>query len=213
MMGGDIVLNSQLGKGSVFILTFTTGYAAPQIDSDDERIHQLAEEAKSAPVQTAQTAQPALSTPSAPLAEPEQPKPAKTKPVQLSEKKILVVDDNEINRRVIFGLLVGHDLRLKEAENGRHALDIMEKESFDLVLMDIHMPIMDGIVTFQTMSKSDRLKNIPVIALTANAMSGDQEKYISMGMHGYIAKPISHDEMLTEINRTLQQTTTQRIAS
>ena len=214
MMGGDIVLNSQLGKGSVFILTFTTGYATPEIDTADERIHQLSEDTPPAPTltETEEVAQPAL------FPSPARPASAssalaKTEPVQLSGKKILVVDDNEINRRVILGLLVGYDLDLTEAENGRHALDIMEETDFDLVLMDIHMPIMDGIVTFQAMSKSDRLKNVPVIALTANAMSGDQEKYISMGMGGYIAKPISHDEMLTEINRTLQQTTARRIAS
>ena len=208
MMGGDIVLNSQLGKGSVFILSFKTGYAAPEIDITDERIHKLPEEAKPATelTQTEEAAHPVSDT-------PEKQKPEKTEPIHLSGKKILVVDDNEINRRVILGLLIGYDLDLTEAENGRHALDIMEKENFDLVLMDIHMPIMDGIVTFQAMSKSDQLKDIPVIALTANAMSGDQEKYLSMGMSGYIAKPISHDEMLTEINLTLQQTTAHRIAS
>jgi len=220
MMGGDIVLNSQLGKGSVFILSFTTGYAAPDIDITDERIHQLPEEAGPAPAATETTqieetthSDEAISPALPASTTPEQQDPEKTEPIHLSGKKILVVDDNEINRRVILGLLAGYELDLKEAENGRDALDILEEEDFDLVLMDIHMPVMDGIVTFQAMSKSDRLKHIPVIALTANAMSGDQEKYISMGMDGYIAKPISHDEMLIEINRTLQQTATRRLAS
>jgi len=193
MMGGDIVLNSQLGKGSAFILSFTTGPANLEIDHSDARIHDLSTEVTPAPEK--------------------QENRTKTKPVQLSGKKILVVDDNQVNRRVILGLLVGHDLDLKEAENGKHALDIMEDIDFDLILLDTHMPIMDGIVTFQTMSKSDRLKNIPVIALTANAMSGDREKYISMGMSGYISKPISHDEMISEINRTLQLANIQSLAS
>jgi PAS domain S-box-containing protein len=197
MMGGDIAVNSQLGKGSVFILSFMTGDVAPQIDLEDNRVRAL--DTQTPP------ADPLASTPlqASPTREPTTP----------SGKKMLIVDDNMINRQVILGLLGRDTFDLYEAENGQHALQLMEKTDFDLVMLDIHMPVMDGIVTFQTMKKTNRLKDIPVIALTAKAMVGDREKYLDMGMDGYIAKPVSYDEMTSEINRTFQKVGPRRQAS
>ena len=67
------------------------------------------------------------------------------------------------------------------------------------------MPVLDGIETFRAMQDDDALKNIPVIALTANAMSSDRQKYLDLGMDGYIAKPVNYGEVIGELNRVLAQ--------
>ncbi len=207
MMGGDVVVRSEPGKGSVFILSFTATDAAAQIETPDtETVHTLDASPPSNPYKPDEPDLPAheRGTAETEIATAEPP------PVEMTGKTILVVDDNLINRKVICGLLGDHGFDLHEAENGLVALEAMKMTAFDLILLDIHMPVMDGIETLRAMKQSDRLKDMPVIALTANAMSGDREKYIAMGMNGYISKPVSHDEVMTELNRTFDQARTLR---
>ena len=114
---------------------------------------------------------------------------------QLRNSKILLVEDNEINQELVMELLTMNGIKVKIVNNGQEALDILAKEKFDGILMDCQMPIMDGYETTSHLRKQEKLKNLPVIALTSNAMKGDKEKVLSVGMNDHIAKPIKPDAM------------------
>lgn len=123
---------------------------------------------------------------------------------QLRNLRILAVDDSAINRRVVSFLLLSLDAHVCEAENGREALAQLEAADFDLVLLDAHMPVMDGPETIHRIrSSSATWSNIPVIALTAEAMSGDRERFLAMGMSGYSSKPVDRTALLVEMSRVM----------
>lgn len=114
-------------------------------------------------------------------------------------KKILVTDDNDLNRLVASILLLDFGATVMVAENGEIAIDMIERESFDVVLMDIQMPVMNG---FETTKKLRKLgNNIPIIALTASAIKGEREKCLASGMNDYITKPINEEEFLKTIDK------------
>ncbi len=113
----------------------------------------------------------------------------------LSGKKILVVDDNEMNRVVATTVLSNYGAITLEALNGKESLDILHHDKIDLVLMDIQMPIMDGIEATKRI-RQEISESLPVIALTANAMKGDNEKYFSVGMNDYISKPFAENDLI-----------------
>jgi signal transduction histidine kinase/AmiR/NasT family two-component response regulator len=116
--------------------------------------------------------------------------------------RLLIVDDHPINRQVAALFLRPFNMRVVEATNGKEALACLNAEAFDVVLLDVHMPVMDGVETIrQIRSSSERWKDIPVIALTADAMSGDKERYLGMGMDGYLSKPLAERDLITEITR------------
>ena len=110
-----------------------------------------------------------------------------------SSLHILVAEDNPINQLLIVRLLqkMGH-IPLMVA-NGREALEVLERERFDLVLMDVQMPEMDGFSATKEIRNAEKAtgKHVPIIALTANAMKGDEETCLAAGMDGYLAKPVS----------------------
>ncbi len=115
---------------------------------------------------------------------------------------ILVVDDVPLNRKVARLFLETQGWRIEEAEHGGMALEQLERNTFDLVLLDVHMPVMDGPQTIKRIRESGAAyASVPVIALTANAMSGDRAKYLAMGMNGYVSKPIDQRELFAEIGR------------
>ncbi|RZK24481.1 MAG: PAS domain-containing sensor histidine kinase, partial [Flavobacterium sp.] len=114
-------------------------------------------------------------------------------------KKILVTDDNDLNRLVASILLLDYGATVMVAENGEIALDMIEKETFDVILMDIQMPVMNGYDTTRKIRKMGN--NIPIIALTASAIKGEKEKCLSMGMNDYITKPINEEDFLKTIDR------------
>jgi len=120
-------------------------------------------------------------------------------------QRVLVVEDNPINQKVARRLLEKKGLEVTLAENGVKALEIYENEDFDLILMDIQMPEMDGIETTKAIRKiSDHTKrDIPIVALTANAMKGDREKYIEAGMNDYLAKPVNNEELSEKLHTYL----------
>ena len=94
--------------------------------------------------------------------------------------------------------------QIAEAENGQEALAKMEEGGFDLILLDVHMPVLDGLQTLKRIRGADKpWQGLPVIALTADAMSGDRERFLAEGMDGYVAKPIEQRELLAEIGRLL----------
>ncbi len=110
----------------------------------------------------------------------------------LPELKILLVEDNEINQEIALELLKSMGAKVTLANNGAEGVAAFEKEYFDIILMDIQMPIMDGISAAQTIRQSAHpmAKKIPIIAMTAHAMTGDREKSLEAGMNDHITKPI-----------------------
>jgi signal transduction histidine kinase/CheY-like chemotaxis protein len=116
--------------------------------------------------------------------------------------RALIVDDNEINRRVARAALEPRGLTVVDGASGEEALDILAGETVDFVLLDIHMPGMDGPETLRHIRESQAPWSIvPVIALTADAMTGDRERYLKMGMDDYLSKPILERELLTVLSR------------
>ncbi|MEZ9139677.1 MULTISPECIES: PAS domain S-box protein [unclassified Shewanella] len=109
---------------------------------------------------------------------------------QLNGKKILLVEDNDMNQEVATEFLeqVGIDLTI--ADNGQIGLDKLAQQEFDLVLMDCQMPVMDGYTATEQLRRNPAYETLPVIAMTANAMAGDKEKCLSVGMNDHVAKPI-----------------------
>ncbi|MEW6996722.1 response regulator [Colwelliaceae bacterium BS250] len=117
----------------------------------------------------------------------------------LSGAKILLVEDNELNQELATELLKQADIIVDLAENGQQAVDMVNRHSYDGVLMDLQMPIMDG-YTATSIIKAD-FPNLAIIAMTANAMAGDKEKVLAAGMNDHIAKPINVKEMFATIHK------------
>jgi two-component system cell cycle response regulator DivK len=122
-------------------------------------------------------------------------------------KLILHVEDNFENRILIRRLLRSEDYQVLEAENARQALLMLEKDTPDLILMDINMPDIDGYTLTADLKSRPNLQKIPIIAITANVMRGDRERVFKSGCNGYIEKPIDVDRFLDQIAAFLAQTT------
>ena len=119
---------------------------------------------------------------------------------RLRSMKILLVDDNAVNRQVVKLFLAQLSPKFVEAVNGQEALDRLHDERFDLVLLDVHMPVMDGKEAIRHIRASaEAWRDLPVIALTADAMSGDREKYLALGMSDYVSKPLDQRELTAKI--------------
>jgi len=116
--------------------------------------------------------------------------------VENTEKThVLIVDDNAVNRMIARKLLIKRGFDAVEADSGLRAIELIKKEHYDAVLMDIDMPHMDGIEATRQIRQLTQ-KHIPIIAMTAHTMQGDREKFINAGMDDYIAKPFIHDELI-----------------
>ncbi len=122
----------------------------------------------------------------------------------LSGARILLVEDNEINRQVARELLEQANITVLLAENGRVALDVVARETLDGVLMDVQMPLMDGITATREIRKNPRFRDLPILAMTANAMSGDREKCLLAGMQEHISKPVDPIEMFLKLIRWIR---------
>ncbi len=109
--------------------------------------------------------------------------------------KILLVEDNEINQELAMELLTSNHILVETADNGQEALKILEDHEFDGILMDCQMPVMDGYEATRKIRKQEKFKELPILAMTANAMVGDREKALDAGMNDHIAKPIDPDKM------------------
>lgn len=121
--------------------------------------------------------------------------------MMLSGKKILIVDDNDLNIFALRATLKPKGPTLFTAKDGKECLDYLRNNpAVDLVLLDMMMPVMDGYQTLAEMRKDAVLKDIPVIALTAQAMIGDREKCRQAGANDYCSKPVNIDTLLNIIN-------------
>ncbi len=120
--------------------------------------------------------------------------------------RILLADDNAINRKVADGMLkrMGHTVFI--ATNGREVLDFVEKQSLDLILMDIQMPDVDGFEATQAIRMQEKTtkEHLPIVAMTAHAMKGDKERCIQAGMDAYIAKPINAKQLFDTVENLLR---------
>ncbi|TAA45898.1 PAS domain S-box protein [Corallincola spongiicola] len=126
---------------------------------------------------------------------------------RLRGANVLVVEDNEVNQELIEELLTQQQIKVSLANHGEHALELLNETSFDGILMDCQMPVMDGYTTTTLIRQNPEWKNLPILALTANAMAGDREKAIKAGMNDHIPKPIDVQEMFTTMARWITPAT------
>jgi two-component system sensor histidine kinase/response regulator len=127
--------------------------------------------------------------------------PLSVQPLPDSPSRVLLAEDNLVNQRLVQRILekVGHHVVV--VANGREALDAIQKDAFDLILMDVQMPVMAGIETTRAIRENEVLTkgHTPIIALTAHAMKGDQDRCIAAGMDGYLSKPIRASDLLNTV--------------
>ena len=129
----------------------------------------------------------------------------RTLEVRRTSLRVLLAEDNRVNQRLAARLLEkgGHVVVL--AEDGARALEELQKQSFDLILMDVQMPVMDGVQATAAVRQKERISgtHIPIIAMTAHAMEGDRERFLASGMDGYISKPVDSRELFDVIESLL----------
>ena len=123
----------------------------------------------------------------------------------LAGRRILVAEDHPVNRKLVAKLLNNRQMIPIMASNGREALRAMKTDAFDLILMDVQMPGMDGLETTRAIREMEKLAggHIPILAMTAHALTGDRQKCLDAGMDGYITKPLNADELYSAIGGAL----------
>lgn len=121
----------------------------------------------------------------------------------MNNRRILVVEDNRDNMTLITDILEASDYTVIAADDGQEGVSLATSEQPNLILMDLSLPIMDGWTATREIKRNDALKNIPIIALTAHAMSGDREQALNAGCDDYVTKPINVPELLMKITKLL----------
>ncbi len=124
-------------------------------------------------------------------------------PIHDNKKSVLIVDDNKLNLKVALNFLKPYNLNLETALSGSEAIEKINEKKYDLILMDDMMPEMSGTETFKKLKEDENFK-IPVVVLTANAITGMREKYLSEGFNDYLSKPIDKNELDRVINTYLK---------
>ncbi len=163
MMGSTLNVDSTYGEGSTFSFTISQEVVNPEPIGDfEQKLKQL-------------TSNYEYST-----------------SFEAPNATFLVVDDNAMNRKVFVALLRDSKVKVVEAENGYDCLQLIKNQHFDMIFLDHMMPGMDGVETFKAMAKLEGNKCLgtPVIALTANAIAGAKERYLTLGFHGFLSKPV-----------------------
>jgi signal transduction histidine kinase/CheY-like chemotaxis protein len=172
-MGGDIGVESTPGEGSIFWFTVV----CPEGNVENVPANELSARQE---------------------ADPE----SDGRPEDSRSLRILVAEDNDVNQKVISAMLGRSGHRIDIVGNGIGAVSAVVRGSYDLVLMDVQMPEMDGVTATMRIRELDGPQSeIPIIALTANAMKGDEEKYRSSGMNDYVSKPIESDKLAAAMKR------------
>ena len=174
---GEINVNSELGRGTAFTVTLQCEARAAVSGNPG-----------------------AIATP-APAVPP-------TTVVLHHALRILVVEDNQVNQKVVTAVLRKRGFYIELANDGQEALSKLENSAaFDLVLMDVQMPVLDGLEATRLIRKEQRWKQLPIIAMTAHAMNGDKERCLEAGMSGYISKPVHPSLLLSTVDEFLLQKT------
>jgi TMAO reductase system sensor TorS len=187
LMGGEIGLQSAPGEGSTFWFTIRCATGEP-VDAATE-LATIAEP-PSGPAQAAGS----VSNVATPTADPSAP------------LRVLVAEDNRVNQMLIKEILRAEGHTVEIVENGAEAIDAAKQGSFDLILMDVQMPEVDGITaTREIRTLPGALSRVPIIAVTAHAMVGDRDSYLAAGMDEYVSKPVDRKELFATIHRTLER--------
>jgi two-component system, sensor histidine kinase and response regulator len=118
--------------------------------------------------------------------------------------RILLVEDNEINQQVAQEILLQAGLEVHISNNGQEALIALEKDEYDVVLMDQHMPVMDGYRATIEIRNNPRLVQLPIISMTANVMNGERERSLEVGMNDFVAKPVNPEELLEVLHKWIK---------
>ena len=161
LMGGEIWVESEVGRGSTFQFrvpfarSATASTQPPDSKSDRE------------------------------------PEPTSRWKGSGPKPRILVAEDNAVNRKVAAKVLRNYGCDVTTAVNGRLAVELLEQGAFDLVFMDVQMPEMDGLTATKHLREDDRWNDLPIVAMTAHAMAGDQERCLAAGMNDYVSKPVN----------------------
>ena len=138
----------------------------------------------------------------------QQPETIKSTLDPLQGLNVLLAEDNSINQRVAMKLLEKKNINVMLAQNGLEAVQMFKEYPFDLVLMDVMMPAMDGLEATQHIREfemTQRATKVPIVAMTANAMQGDKERCLSAGMDGYVSKPIRPDLLFAEMHEMIKK--------
>jgi two-component system, sensor histidine kinase and response regulator len=116
--------------------------------------------------------------------------------------RVLLAEDNAVNQKVVIGMLANQGHEITVVDNGRDAVAAAGRETFDVVLMDVQMPGMSGVEATEAIRKAERgsTAHVPIVAMTAHAMTGDRERFLAAGMDGYVSKPLRIDEVLATID-------------
>ncbi|MBF0202716.1 MAG: response regulator [Desulfamplus sp.] len=185
MMGGEISVESEPGKGSIFSFTaeFISVFkenvpAYPDIMSGEE------------------------STTAIRSNSPQEEELAIRESIKGS--RILLVEDNSLNQQVAMEILADAELIVDIAENGQEAIYAIDKNTYDLILMDVQMPVMGGYEATQLIRKDERFANLPIIAMTAHAMNGIRDECIEVGMNDYVSKPVDPGQLLSILRQWIK---------
>ena len=131
------------------------------------------------------------------------PIPALDRPIG-DALRILVVEDNQVNQKVVTAILRKRGFEIAVANDGREAISKLETGEFDLILMDVQMPVLDGLEATHLIRQDARWSGLPIVAMTAHAMNGDRERCLEAGMDGYIAKPVHPSDLVHTIEQFLR---------
>jgi CheY-like chemotaxis protein len=177
MMDGSLEVESVEGAGSTFRFSVIFGYKPGLFGN-------------SGGAQRARTETTALSVPS-----------------ELRHLHILSAEDNAVNQRIVVRILEKLGWKVTTVNDGQEVLNILNSQTFDVILMDDNMPLLSGIEATQVIRREEKQTghHVPVIAMTANAMATDRKKYLALGMDGYVSKPIDRDLLYEEIVNLVTQ--------
>ena len=133
----------------------------------------------------------------------ESPVASSTPAPQAAAARILIVEDNQVNQKVVIAVLRKRGFALELANDGREAVAKLETGDYDLILMDVQMPVLDGLEATRIIRRNPRWQSLPIIAMTAHAMNGDRERCLDAGMTGYVSKPVHPSHLLQVIDEHL----------
>jgi CheY-like chemotaxis protein len=128
-------------------------------------------------------------------------------PAALLNLRILIAEDNTVNQRIAVRILEKFGWKPTVVSNGQEVLNILNNQTFDVIVVDDNMPLLTGIEVTQVIRREEKQTghHVPIIAMTANAMTGDREKYLASGMDGYVSKPIDRQLLYQEIVNLVTQ--------
>jgi CheY-like chemotaxis protein len=201
-MGGGISVQSKPGAGSTFTVTARFGYRG---DTPDAHVSCTGTELYGRRVLGADDSEASRDIMQVGHMRPTPlPAPGMAAAPPVAQLRVLVAEDNEFNARLMEKLLTKRGYSVRLAGDGREALKLADASQFDLMLLDVHMPYMDGFQVIRAIRERERVtgEHLPVIALTARSRQQDEELCLAAGMDGFLAKPIRTEDLWAAIDRT-----------